>query len=300
MNTMKRKKNPITRLLLILGMAAMAGCSDGVPIGETPEAPANEWKVMLSRNATNGKNVTVALRYNNIDHCSTLIPADGENPAKWENGAPTWPTENTTPVEVITFCPAQQPLPETITVNGTDTTAYMMGYTTATSSNKPDKFTLKHLMAQLEVHIKISDGDDHHYQPTDGIISLFTSATVNYPGECLKDSTDRNEAFSLGEFKKESNDSTHVENWVNTPQIMIPQTFELGKQCLSFVVNGKTYTFTPKKDITLTAGKKTKLYLGIAYQNSGYVIMNGVTVNDWKEEDPIDVGEMEEVSSAVP
>ena len=149
-------------------------------------------------------------------------------------------------------------------------------------------------MAQLEVHIKLNDEAEHHYEPTDAKIGLYTTATVDYPNKCLITPASMNEAFSLGEFGKEGNNNTATdENWVNTAQIVIPQTLQAGIPCLSFKVGDRTYTYTPENNIELKAGKKTKLYLVVAYQND-YVTLGNVTVTDWAEGGTIDGGEAEE------
>ena len=285
---MIRKKNPITRLLLSLGLVAMTGCSDGVPLGETPVTPTDEWTVYFSRAIS--ENVTVVLRCSDGDHYGELKPAANENTAAtWVDGKSlSWKDGAT----VITFCPAVETLPET--VDATKNIAYVMDYTKP--ETKPETFTLTHLMAQLEVHIKISDDAQHHYEPTGGIISLHTTAAVNYPEKKLDAPTDEKTSFSLGKFTKENGDESE-ENWVNTPQIVIPQTLVAGTQCLSFTAGDKTYTFTPDAPITLAAGKRTKLYLGVAYQND-YVTLDkeGVQVSGWNSSE-IAGGEVKEQQS---
>ena len=283
-------KEPFACLLLSLGMAAMAGCSDGSFAGE-PVEPADDWAVCLSRTDTGGENVTVVLRCGETTSYGTLVPAtETGGTATWLNDVkPEW-VDNTV-MEVITFCPAVSGTLPT-SVDATKNVAYAVDYIAVTE--KPTTFTLTHLMAQLEVHIKISDDEQHHYEPTDGVVGLHTTAEVNYPEKKLDAPTGEKTSISLGKFTKEGDDNTSEENWVNTAQIVVPQTLEKDIPCLSFVAGGTTYTFTPEKDITLTAGTKTKLYLGVAFEQAGYVILNGVSVSDWTDGGTIDVGEMEE------
>ena len=171
-----------------------------------------------------------------------------------------------------------------------------MDYATCTPDAKPKNFVLKHLMALLEVHIELHDEAEHHYQPQDATVSLYTTATVDYPNMCLTTPATMNEAFVLGTFSKEGNDHTATdEKWVNTAQIVIPQTLQAGIPCLSFKAGDRTYTYTPENNIELIAGKKTKLYL-VAYQND-YVTLGNVTVTPWTDGGTIDAGEAEEDTS---
>lgn len=271
-------------------MAITGGCSSQ----EGDELlPADDWKVSLSRGITQGQPVTVALRYGNTASYGTLKPAAQENAmATWEGNPPVWPDNSTTAVEVIAFSPTVNALPAT--VSATDGQAWLMDYVSCTANNKPASFEMAHLMAQLEVHIKLDDEAEHHYEPTDARIGLYTTATVDYPNKCLITPASMNEAFSLGEFGKEGNNNTATdENWVNTAQIVIPQTLQAGIPRLSFKVGDRTYTYTPENNIELKAGKKTKLYLGVAYQND-YVTLGNVTVTDWAEGGTIEGGEAEE------
>ena len=289
---MKQMKKLIKGVMLMMALAALGGCSNHTPEVESAP-PADDWKVYFSRST--GENLTVALRYSGTTSYATLIPAaDADTPATWVNNQkPTWPDDNTTLVEVITFAPAVDELPST--VDATKNIAYTMDYTTARKDYKPATFTLQHLMAQLEVHIKLHDDAEHHYEPTEARIGLYTTATIDYPNKCLTAPATMNEAFSLGTFGKEGNDNTATdENWVNAAQIVIPQTLEAGKPCLSFKAGDRTYTYTPEENIVLKAGKKTKLYLGVAYQND-YVTLGNVTVADWTDGGTIDGGVAEEV-----
>lgn len=275
---MKQIRKLMKGVMLALAMTVLGGCSDHVPVVE-PAPVADDWKVYFSRST--GENLTVALRYNETISYGTLIPAaDANTPATWLNDIePTWPASGQ--VEVITFSPAVTELPTT--VDATENIAYIMDYTTCTVDNKPASFTMTHLMAQLEVHIKLHDEAEHHFAPKDATVSLNTTATVDYSNKSLMAPYTRNYAFSLGTFTKEGDDNTATdENWVNTAQVVIPQTLEAGTPCLTFKAGEHTYVFTPDNDITLIAGKKTRLYLGVAYQNA-YVTLGDVTVADWND-----------------
>ena len=286
---MKQIKILMLGALCAVALATMGGCSDDT---SHPEPVIDDWKVYLSR-STNG-HVTVALRYDNTISYGTLIPAADENaPGTWlDDKKPTWPASGN--VEVITFSPAVEELPYQI--DATQNVAYTMDYATCTPDAKPKNFVLKHLMAQLEVHIELHDEAEHHYQPQDATVSLYTTATVDYPNMCLTTPATMNEAFVLGTFSKEGNAHTATdEKWVNTAQIVIPQTLQAGIPCLSFKAGDRTYTYTPENNIELNAGMKTKLYLE-AYQND-YVTLGNVTVTPWTDGGTIDAGEAEEDTS---
>ena len=70
---------------------------------------------------------------------------------------------------------------------------------------------------------------------------------------------------------------------VNTAQMVIPQTLPRGVGCLHFKAGIHAYTFVPEKDIELTAGQKTKLILGVDYDNPKVVIME-VAVSPWQQQ----------------
>lgn len=289
---MKQIKNLIAGWTLAIGLVAMAGCTHDAEPVVPPQAPADEWNVYLSRST--GEQITVALRYDGTTSYGTLQPAADKNTAAtWVGTPPVWPQSGM--VEVITFSPAVTELPTTI--DATSNIAYTMDYIICTPDSKPGAFQLQHLMAQLMVHIRLHDDEAHHYQPTDAVISLFTKATIDYANKQLTDSIEKVDTYSLGTFTKEEDEkNTDVEeNWVNTAQVVIPQTFPAGEPCLSFKANDKTYTFVPKDSITLIAGKRTNLYLGVAYKNT-YITLaeEGVVVTDWANGGTINGGEAEE------
>lgn len=261
-------------------MAITGGCSSQ----EGDELlPADDWKVSLSRGITQGQPVTVALRYGNTASYGTLKPAAQENAmATWEGNPPVWPDNSTTAVEVIAFSPTVNALPAT--VSATDGKAWLMDYVSCTANNKPASFEMAHLMAQLEVHIKLHDDAAHHYEPKDAAVGLYTTATVDYPNKCLIITpATMNEIFPLGTFTKVDGSTNSDENWVNTVQVVIPQTLAAGVPCLTFKAGDKTYTFTPEEDITLNPGKKTKLYLGVAYENEHATLApEGVIITPWQ------------------
>ena len=278
---MKLMKN-LWKLTLLAGwMAVTFGCSDS---GEEVSVPDNDWTVSVSRAVTDGQSITVALRYGNTTSMGTLQPADTDGgTGTWVGEMPVWPTDNTTPVEAIALSPVVDALP--VTVSAADGTAWLMDYQPCTGNTKPTSFEMTHLMAQLEVHIKLHDDAMHHYQPTDAVISLYTAATVDYSQKRLTEPATMNEAFSLGTFSKEGDANTATdENWVNTTQVVIPQTLAAGEPCLTFKAGEEIYTFIPEEDITLNPGKKTKLYLGVAYENASVTLtQEGVVITPWED-----------------
>ena len=68
--------------------------------------------------------------------------------------------------------------------------------------------------------------------------------------------------------------------------MVVPQTFPAGEPCLSFRAGEITYIFVPEDSITLTAGKRTNIYLGVAYENA-HAIQAGFSITDWAEGETI-------------
>ena len=258
----------------------LTACSATDTPADVPDT-SDEWEVNVSRTVTGGEDVTVALRFGTTTRYGTLRPSATEGAkAAWVSEIPTWP-DASTPVQVVAISPAVSTLPAT--VDATDGIAWLVDAVSCNVGSKPDKFTLTHLMAMVEVHIKLHDDTKHHYEPTDATIGLHTTATIDYARKQLTDASGYQSAFSLGSFSKESGSTDTDENWVNTPQIVVPQTFKAGEPCLRFVVHGHTYTFVPSTDIVLPAGQKTKLMLGAAYdemEGESVTLMN-ISIADW-------------------
>ena len=104
------------------------------------------------------------------------------------------------------------------------------------------------------------------------------------------------QACDLGTFGRDEDDSTESdEHWVNTAQLVIPQTLQEGVACLHFKAGAHTYTFVPDTDIELTAGQKTKLILGVDYDNPK-VTLEDVSVTPWANGGTIAGGEATEVN----
>lgn len=268
------------QLLLMPMVVLLTACSATDAPADAPDT-SDEWAVSVSRAVTGGEQVTVALCYGTTTSYGTLQPAETDGAtATWVGAKPTWPDASTS-VQVVAISPAVSTLPAT--VDATDGIAWLVDAVSCNAGSKPDKFTLTHLMAMVEVHIKLHDEEKHHYEPTDATIGLHTTATIDYAGKQLTDASGYQSAFSLGSFSKESGSTDTDENWVNTPQIVVPQTFKAGEPCLRFVVHGHTYTFVPSTDIVLPAGQKTKLMLGAAYDEmeGESVTLRNISIADW-------------------
>ena len=278
---MKHFKNYLNPLLLSVGLFVCMACTDGE---STPEVPTPEpWAVNISRTATGGQDLLVMLDTDGSVQKGRLRPADTDGgTAEWVGDGLSWPSSGT--VKLTTFCPypADGNLPTTL--SSTDGIAYQMDYVETPASQKVTEFTLSHLMAQLEVHIKLHDELHHHYEPTEATVDLCTEASlVPTAMKLLADATSH-QACNLGTFGREDDSTESDEHWVNTAQLVIPQTLPKGVGCLHFKAGIHTYTFVPETDIHLTAGKKTKLILGVEYDNPK-VNIKGITVTDWDEVD---------------
>ena len=288
---MKHFKNYLNPLLLSVGLLVCMACTDGE---STPEVPTPEpWAVNISRTATGGQDLLVMLDTDGSVQKGRLHPADTDGgTAAWVGGGLSWPGSGT--VKLTTFCPypADGKLPATL--SSTDGIAYQMDYVETPASQKVREFTLSHLMAQLEVHIKLHDELQHHYEPTDATVDLCTMGTLIPAEKKLQADATSHQACDLGTFGPDKDDSTESdEYWVNTAQLVIPQTLPKGVGCLHFKAGIHTYTFVPETDIELTAGKKTKLILGVAYDNPK-VTVEGVTVTNWTDGGTINGGEAKE------
>lgn len=278
---MKHFKQNKTTLWLAATLLACMACTDGAG---TPEVPTSEpWAVNVSRTATGGQDLLVMLDTDGAVQKGRLRPADTDgSQATWEGTPLSWPGSGT--VKLTTFCPypADGNLP--VTLGSTDGIAYQMDYVETLASQKVTEFTLQHLMAQLEVHIKLHDDLHHHYEPTDATVDLCTMGTLIPAEKKLQADATSHQACDLGTFGRDEVDSTESdEHWVNTAQLVIPQTLPKGVGCLHFKAGIHTYTFVPETDIELTAGKKTKLILGVDYDNPKVVIME-VTVSPWQQQ----------------
>lgn len=288
---MKRIRTIIQGLLL--GMMAVAvGCSDS----RTPQLPEGQaWAPDISRTATGGNNLLVVLENGGNIQTGQLQPATTEGgKATWVGQGLTWPAGGA--VELITFCPYPEEGNELpATVSSDDAKVYMMDYATVAdaTAGPVSTFTLKHLMAQLRVHIKVAENDVHPV-PTDAVIDLYTTATVDYPQKALTD-PDQSKAVSLGTFGKEEGHEDGDDNWVNAVQLVIPQTLPAGERCIHFTAGGQVFHYTPEREIRLEAGYVTHIYLGVAMnQPDTPLMLEGITVGEWEVAPTINAGEAEE------
>ena len=289
---MKHFKQNKTTLWLAATLLACMACTDGAG---TPEVPTSEpWAVNVSRTATGGQDLLVMLDTDGAVQKGRLRPADTDGgTATWVGDGLSWPGSGT--VKLTTFCPypADGNLPATL--SSTDGIAYQMDYVETPASQKVREFTLSHLMAQLEVHIELHDDLHHHYEPTDATVDLCTTGTLIPAKKKLQADATSHQACNLGTFVREDDSTESDDHWVNTAQLVIPQTLPKGVGCLHFKAGAHTYTFVPDTDIELTAGQKTKLILGVDYDNPK-VTLEGVSVTPWANGGTIAGGEATEVN----
>ena len=240
------------------------------------------WDVVLSRTATNGQHVKVVGKKNSTKKLDgVLIPSSSENEAaQWKGEKPSWPENENLEMFVISPIPEGNEIPQSVHVN--DGQTWMIDY--LPSCYKPNQFTLTHLMAKLKVHIRISN-DENHQQPKNVKMTLYTEAEIDYSGKKLKNHSGKNEKnVSLGDFSKDDNAEEGSDNWTCNDILIIPQILEKGKVCLIFTdSNGKEYTFTPEKDLTLLPGKVSHLFLGIAMDQLIF-IGDGIAITPWDSE----------------
>lgn len=290
--------------LLLIGLLLTA-CSST----DTPQPPADEWLPVVSRTegSTGTKEYLVTLKYGNTSSEGTLVA--GANSSWKDNHKPSWPTDDTS-VDVFALYPALTSMP---TEFGDDQ-VYTMHHSKANKNNKPNQFTMNHLMAQLKVHILIHEEQVH--TPHDGIINLRRKGTLRYGGEkppYLDADPHEVQQVSLGTFSKMDGTTAQSSEWhdddfENEPMTVVPQTFKAGEDCVTFQVEDVVYVFKPKDAIILEAGKINILWLGITYSepevddngnSSGsgtggaipIVELQGITVADWTDGGTINGGE---------
>ena len=278
----------ITKCLPLWAMLALAsGCTqtdDAAPM------PDEAWQVSLSRSTTNDEHVRVSISYGGTTHVGELIPAAEEGgKATWAAGKSiAWPSRETSPITMQAFSPVPADTEGMPTeVSSQAQTAYLVSSkTVADGTQSIGEFTLTHLMAQLQVHILLEDEGKHRYQPTNAVIRLHTTGTIDYPRMKLTVPESGQTDVQLGTFTTEGEGTDTAESWKNTPQIVVPQTLPAGVLCLSFTIgDGQTYTFTPEQPITLVPGRQNHLYLGVAMnQPDVYMSLGEVIVSDWTEQ----------------
>lgn len=261
------KKIGIVGLIMLLLMS----CHGEDGIQET-------WDVAVSRATTNGENILVVGKKNGSEQLhGILIPSTSENAlTQWLGATPSWPGNDNLEMFVVSPVPNNGDLPQTVNVS--DGKIWMVDY--LPSTYKPTKFTLKHLMAKLKVHIRISNNPNHE-KPLNTQMALHTAADIDYPNKALKNLSGRSSYnVSTGDFTEDETD-----NWVSEELLIVPQTLEKGKICLRFTVSGgDEYTFTPDEDLVLQAGKINHLYLGVAFESLELILIgNGTSIADWND-----------------
>lgn len=240
------------------------------------EAITEPWEVAMSRSITNNENVlVVGKKGNNEQLRGILIPSNDEGAAaRWQGSTPTWPGADLLDMYIISPAPADGKLPQSIHVG--DGTAWMVDY--LPSAHKPNRFSLEHLLAKLQVHIRI-DNDTERMQPLDVKMTLHTEAEIDFPCKGLKNLSGKsNDNVYLGEFMKDASS-----NWVSAEVLILPQILVHGEVCLRFRANGgEEYRFTPDTDLRFLAGKVNHLYLGIAFEQLELILIgNGTSITDW-------------------
>ena len=255
----------------IIGMLMFLfiSCQSNEDIQET-------WDVAVSRTVTNGENILVVGKKNSNEQLrGILIPSTNENAtAQWQGNTPVWPGTDELEMFILSPVPSNGMLPLRVSVN--DSKIWMVDY--LPSTYKPNKFTLEHLMAKLQVHIRISNNSNHE-KPLNTKMALHTEADIDYPNKALKNLSGKsNYNVPIGNFTEDETD-----NWVSEELLILPQTLEGGRKCLSFTISeGNEYTFTPDVDLKLLPGKINHLYLGVAFdQLDAILIGNGTRITDW-------------------
>lgn len=268
----------------------------GKDAAEAPQPVEEDWTPTVTRGDGSGGSSTFNqdIRISAVTDLANLsttafsdvfLAATGQ----WEGSNHSW--GDNASLHLIATCPTDY--------NGTSVPAMvqngdgktlMAGYLYEGSKPQSISFTMQHLMGQLQVHIKIEGNESK--TPKEAQLRLYNCKSIDYTnlkvvayGSSDTDA-DASGDLNLGTFTKDATGS-----YVNTPQVIIPQTLAKDVQCLTFKVGVATYTFTPENNIELKQGKKTHLYLGMAYDEKVIQIGNGVSVEDWNDGASIGSGE---------
>ena len=258
------------KYITIVCMALLASCSNIIE-EEQIQPATGDWTPVVTRSGGTSEpaDYAVALRWGGYDHKGVLI-VDGET-STWASEAPAWPEDVNEEVEVFAFDDGGEFGHMVQFLDDSKQYPYMMHYSKATAANKPDKFTMKHMMAQLKVNVLIREEQEH--VPYNGKIKLKRSGTVTCNNGDIY--LDLSEWFTtsknIPDFTKVSATTQasgyHDDDFETAPFIVVPQTIEAGAECLTFWVEDVQYVFTPKTDLILQAGKVNVLQLGITYSD---------------------------------
>ena len=299
------------KYITIIGMALLASCSN--PIEEEMVTPgAEEWIPVITRSGSTAepKEYAVTTRWwdgkirMNYDG---VLRVEGET-SSWVSGPPKWPADETKEIEVFALdCGGEFEYMVDI-LDDYRQYPYMVHYSKATARNKPQKFTMKHLMAQLKVNILIHEEQEH--APSDAEIQIVRNGFITCgeaDGDIYLDVKDRRaRRVSLPAFTKVSTSTQsgyRNDDFECAPFIIVPQTLAAGTEFMTFKVEDVEYTFTPKTDMKLEPGKVHVLTLGVTYDEDHtggsipVVELIDVKVIPWKDGGTIDGGEAEEDTS---
>ena len=295
------------KYITIVCMALLASCSNIIE-EEQLQPATGDWTPVVTRSGSTAepKEYAVTTRWwdgkSRMDYHGVL-KVDGET-SSWVSGPPQWPTDETKEIEVFALDCGGEFQYMVDFLNDSKQYPYMMHYSKATAANKPEKFTMKHMMAQLKVNVLIREEQEH--EPYNGKIMLKRSGTVTCNnGDIYLDISEwPTTSKNIPAFTKVSATTQasgyHDDDFETAPFIVVPQTIEAGAECLTFWVEDVQYVFTPKTDLILQAGKVNVLQLGITYSddeltggNFPKIDLLEVTVIPWDKE-IIQGGEAEE------
>ena len=299
------------KYITIIGLALLASCSN--PIEEEMVTPgAEEWIPVITRSGSTAepKEYAVTTRWWEGKSCmdyDAVLRVEGET-SSWVSGPPKWPTDETKEIEVFALdCGGEFEYMVDI-LDDYKQYPYMVHYSKATAQNKPQKFTMKHLMAQLKVNILIHEEQEH--APSDAEIQIVRDGFITCgeaDGDIYLDVTgSRARSVSLPAFTKVSTSTQsgyRDDDFECAPFIVVPQTLAAGTEFMTFKVEDVEYTFTPKTDMKLEPGKVHVLTLGVTYDEDHtggsipVVELIDVKVTPWKDGGTIDAGEAEEDTS---
>jgi hypothetical protein len=193
-----------------------------------------------------------------------LIPSVDGGAASWKDNAKPASDKVAASNEFIAFMPAGDVLPKQVEHDGT--TEYLVDY----HDEKPRSFTMYPLMAQMKVHIwvELSEADSKEHTLTNDSIYLYTKADVDYPNKTLKNPSARKRVYwgTVAQTDETDDDGRYFRKLsMETPLLVIPQTFAADEEILWFSIGKAHYYFKLDAPVELKPGYLASLTLQVTY-----------------------------------
>lgn len=229
-----------------------------------PASQGADWTPSFSRSL--GQEVRIVGRKDGETQFShILIPSVDGGAASWKDDAKPASDKVAASNEFIAFMPADDVLPKQVEHDGT--TEYLVDY----HDEKPRSFTMYPLMAQMKVHIwiELSEADSKEHTLTNDSIYLYTKADVDYPNKSLKNPSARKRVYwgTVAQTDETDDDGRYFRKLsMETPLVVIPQTFAADEEILSFSIGKAHYYFKLDAPVELKPGYLASFTLHVTYE----------------------------------